>query len=90
MRTREVVWSRSAHGSLIDFAYDLALVDGGAARHLTDSVVAAAASLASEDGPLVPELTGGLRELVVGHYRLIYRATPGRVQVVALVTRRIQ
>ena len=59
-----------------------------AARAFVNDVLAAAESLAHfpERGRVVPELTGAAyRELLVGNYRLVYRAEPFLVAVVAFV-----
>ncbi len=85
---REVVWTDSAWNDLESAADYIARDSGAYASAFVQKVKAAAASLSehAERGQVVPEFGDEAgRELLVRPYRLVYRVTPARVSVLALI-----
>jgi plasmid stabilization system protein ParE len=85
---RKVIWAPRAVFLLEEAANHIELDSPSAAARLIEETVAAADSLAelADRGRLVPELRDAVhRELFVGRYRLIYRAGPDHVAIVAFV-----
>ena len=84
-----VVWTRPALDSLLDIARHIRMDKPAAARRFAATVKARVTSLQDfpESGRLVPEFPGsGLRELIIGDYRVIYRvlAAPARIQILTV------
>jgi toxin ParE1/3/4 len=87
-RTR-VVWTRPALDSLLRVVRYIQLDNPSAARNFAGSVRAKVTRLEKfpESGRPVPEFpSSGLRELIIGDYRAIYRFTkrPAAVQILAV------
>jgi len=88
-RRASVVWTRPALDSLLDIVRHIQSDKPAAARQIASSVKAKVARLEQfpESGRTVPEFpSSGLRELIIGDYRVIYRASkdPASVQVLAV------
>ncbi|SRR5712691_1999230 len=88
-RRASVVWTRPALDSLLDIVRHIQFDKPAAARRFASTIKAKVASLERfpESGRLVPEFPdSGLRELLMGDYRVIYRAVrgPTRVQILAV------
>ena len=85
---REVVWARPAWKDLESAADYIARDSTAYAAVFVQDVKAAAASLSqfADRGQVVPEIGDqSVRELLVRPHRLIYRITPARVTVLALI-----
>ncbi len=85
---REVVWANPAWNDLESAADYIARDSRAYAANFVQEVKAAAGSLSefADRGQIVPEIDGpSIRELLVRPYRLIYRITPKRIVVLALV-----
>ena len=81
-----VVWTAQAWERLLEIETLIAEDSPSAAVKLIDRLIARADSLARhpDRGPRLPEMPGsGLRELIVGQYRIVYR--PGR-RVIEILT----
>ena len=84
-----IVWTRPALDSLFSITRYIQSDKPAAARHFADAIKAKVARLEKfpESGRTVPEFpASGLREVLVGDYRVIYRvlATSPSVQIVAV------
>lgn len=84
-----VVWTRPALDSLLDIARHIRMDKPSAARRFAETVKAKVTRLQDfpDSGRLVPEFpNSGLRELIVGDYRVIYRVltAPARVQILTV------
>ena len=78
----KVVWTEQAWGRLIEIEEFIGRDDPDAASKLIEKLVQQADALSRhpERGRRLPEIPGsGLRELIVGNYRVAYR--PGRKRV---------
>jgi plasmid stabilization system protein ParE len=88
-----VVWSDEAVLALVDLESDLAVrYTPERAREITDAIVAPVGQLEEHPqlGRAVPEFgMWQLRELVDRHHRILYRLTPDRIEIVAIVPARI-
>jgi plasmid stabilization system protein ParE len=85
---QRVIWAPRASRLLAEAGKHIEIDSPAAARTFVNEVLAAAESLAhfAERGRAVPELPGSVyRELLVGNYRLVYRAEVSVVAVVALI-----
>ena len=83
----KVVWTEQAWGRLIEIEEFIERDDPGAAAKLIEKLVQRADALARhpERGRRLPEIPGsGLRELVVGNYRIVYRPGPKRVEILTV------
>jgi addiction module RelE/StbE family toxin len=84
-----VVWTRPALDSLLDLVRHIQADNPSAARLFGSTIKTKVARLEKfpESGRTVPEFpAGGLRELIVGDYRVIYRVVkaPASVQILAV------
>ena len=84
-----VVWTRPALDSLLDIVRRIQLDKPSAARRFATTVKDKVSSLQRVPGAgrLVPEFPGsGLRELLIGNYRVIYRVltAPAKVQILTV------
>ncbi len=85
-----VIWTRPALDSLLDIVRYIKRDDPGAAQRFGKAVKTKTGRLASfpDSGRVVPEFpTAGLREIVVGNYRIIYRHLPDEKSVEILTVR---
>ena len=83
----KVVWTEQASGRLIEIEEFIERDDPDAAAKLIEKLVQRADALARhpERGRRLPEFPGsGLRELVVGNYRVVYRLGPKRVEILTV------
>lgn len=88
-RRVSVVWTRPALDNLLDIVRHIQADKPTAAQSFASSIKTKVARLENfpESGRLVPEFpSSGLRELVIGDYRVIYRilATPPTVQILTV------
>ncbi|MBI3809364.1 MAG: type II toxin-antitoxin system RelE/ParE family toxin [Nitrospiraceae bacterium] len=88
-RRASVVWTRPALDSLLDIVRHIQTDNPAAARQFGATIKTKVARLEKfpESGRTVPEFpASGLRELIVGDYRVIYRTlkTPASVQILAV------
>lgn len=84
-----VVWTRPALDSLLDIVRHIQTDNPAAARQFGATIKTKVARLEKfpESGRTVPEFpASGLRELIVGDYRVIYRTlkAPASVQILAV------
>lgn len=84
-----VVWTRPALDSLLDIVRHIRIDKPSAARRFAARVKAKVTSLQDFPGTgrVVPEFPGsGLRELIIGDYRVIYRilTAPARIQILTV------
>lgn len=82
----EVVWTEQAWQRLAEIEAFVAKDDPGAASRLVDRLIDRGDALSnySDRGRRLPELPrSGLRELVVGNYRLVYRR---RGEIIEILT----
>lgn len=87
-RRRRVSWTQAARRQLDEAIAFIAEDAPAAAERLLDASLDAAASLdtLSERGRIVPELDfPGVREILVGRYRLIYEVAASEVVILAFV-----
>ena len=87
-RTR-LVWSRPALDSLLEIVQHIQADNPAAAHRFAEQIKRKLSRLAAfpDSGRIVPEFPGsGLREILVGDYRIIYRAAkrPSRVEVLTV------
>jgi plasmid stabilization system protein ParE len=83
----KVRWTRRAAFDLADIAGFIADDNPQAARAVVDKIRGAARKLDrfSRRGRVVPEFGDpNLREIVVGHYRVVYRLSAATVQIVTV------
>ena len=83
----KVVWTEQAWGRLLEIERFIARDDASAATRLVDKLIDRGDSLKEHPrrGRRLPELPeSGLRELIVDNYRIVYRRTPGAVEVVTV------
>ncbi|HEX9593954.1 MAG TPA: type II toxin-antitoxin system RelE/ParE family toxin [bacterium] len=83
----KVVWTRQAFARLAEIEDYIALDSATAAVAHTEKLIARAEALAAfpEMGRSVPELQGsGLRELIEGSYRIVYRIHRRRIEVLTV------
>ena len=83
----KVTWTEQAWERLLEIERFVARDDPRAAARLVDRLVDRGDVLAehSERGRRLPELPeSGLRELIVGIYRLVYRRKPEAVEVLTV------
>jgi toxin ParE1/3/4 len=83
----KVVWTDEAAARLRDIEAFVARDDPAAAARLVDRLISRGDALARhpERGRRLPELPeSGLRELIVGHYRVVYRRTAASVEVLTV------
>lgn len=83
----KVRWTEQALERLADIEAYVAAADPTAAIALTRRLIGRGESLAKypRRGRRVPELPGsGLREVVDGHYRIVYRVQAGQVEIVTV------
>jgi toxin ParE1/3/4 len=87
-----VTWTEQAWGRLLEIERFVARDDPRAAARLVDKLIDRGEGLAKhpERGRRLPELPeSGLRELIVGNYRLVYRRTPGGIEVLTVFEGRL-
>lgn len=83
----EVVWTRRAFQRLLEIEAFIAKDNPKAARSHTDRLLSEADKLSEFPtmGRLLPEIPGSdLRELVVRHYRMVYRVHEETVQILTV------
>ena len=83
----KVVWTEQAWGRLLEIERFIARDDASAATRLVDKLIDRGDSLKEHPrrGRRLPELPeSGLRELIVDHYRIVYRRTPRAVEVLTV------
>jgi plasmid stabilization system protein ParE len=83
----KVRWTEQALERLADIEEFVASADPTASIALTTQLIARGESLAKypRRGRRVPELPGsGLREVMDGHYRIVYRVHAGRVEILTV------
>jgi plasmid stabilization system protein ParE len=89
-RRAPVAWTRPALDSLLDIVRHIQTDNLPAARRFASQIKAKVARLEQfpESGRPVPEFpSSGLRELIIGDYRVIYRAVKGPASVQVLAVR---
>jgi plasmid stabilization system protein ParE len=82
-----VRWTEQAFARLADIEDCVAAGRPAAARRLSARLAHRASTLARNPriGRLVPELPGTeLRELIEGHYRIVYRVRPRAVEILTV------
>lgn len=82
-----VEFTAEARARLVEIEEHVGQDDPAAAERLVDRLVRAGSSLARfpNRGRAVPERpAGGLRELIVGSYRVVYRVAAKRVQILTV------
>ena len=82
-----VTWTEQACERLLEIERFVARDDPRAAVRLVDRLINRGDALAEypDRGRRLPELPdSGLRELIVGNYRLVYRRTPEAVEVLTV------
>lgn len=82
-----VEFTAEARARLVEIEEFVAQDDPIAAERLVERLIRAGSSLARfpNRGRAVPERpAGGLRELIVGHYRVVYRVSARSVQIVTV------
>ncbi|MGH7410555.1 MAG: type II toxin-antitoxin system RelE/ParE family toxin [Candidatus Methylomirabilis sp.] len=91
MRKRApVVWTRPALDSLLDIVRQIQVDEPVAAHRFASTLKASVARLKHfpESGRIVPEFQdSGVREIVVGEYRVVYRVSKAPVSVQILTIR---
>jgi addiction module RelE/StbE family toxin len=83
----KVIWTEQAWERLLEIERFIARDDPRAAARLIDKLIDRGDALAGhpERGRRLPELPeSGLRELIVGNYRIVYRRTPKAVEVLTV------
>jgi addiction module RelE/StbE family toxin len=83
----KVVWTEQAWERLAEIEEFIARDRPEAAANLIDKLVARGDALAKhpDRGRKLPEIPGsGLRELVVNHYRIVYRRTSNTIDVLTV------
>ena len=82
-----VAWTLPAREDLLRAIEYLVEKSPAAAEKLLNQLEEAAASLAQapESGRIVPELGPPRRELIVDHYRLVYRVQGSEVQILPVI-----
>ena len=83
----KVIWSDTALARLLEIDEYIRRDNPLAATDLVDALIERGVSLAKfpEKGREVPELAGsGLRELITGNYRLVYRAAEKRIDILTV------
>ena len=83
----KVNWTEQAWERLLEVERFIARDDPRAASRFVDKLIDRGEGLAKlpERGRRLPELPkSGLRELIVGNYRLVYRRTPEAVEVLTV------
>lgn len=83
----KIIWTEQAWERLLEIERFVARDDPRAAARLVDKLIDRGDALIehSERGRRLPELpASGLRELIVGTYRLVYRRTPKAVEVLTV------
>jgi len=84
----EVAWSLRARDDLRDIHDYIARDSSAAAAAMVDRLIGATERLDEfpESGRVLPEFPdSGYREILVGNYRVLYRAEASRVVVLAIV-----
>ena len=82
-----VIWTEQAWERLLEIERFIARDDPPAAARLVDKLIDRGDGLAEHptQGRRLPELPeSGLRELIVGNYRLVYRRTPEAVEILTV------
>lgn len=85
-----LVWTRPALDSLLDVVRHIQRDNPAAAQRIGAAIKAKVTRLEifPESGRMVPEFpSGGLREVLVDDYRIIYRIVPLRTRVEILAVR---
>jgi len=88
-RRHAVLWTMPALRDLLEIADHIRVDNARAAAHFAQQIKAKVSRLAAfpQSGREVPEFPGsGLRELLIGDYRVMYRvvSTPRRVEILTL------
>ena len=84
----KVIWTEQALAHLIEFQDFIARANPAAAERLLGRIVERGDGLAKLPGMgrTVPELPGtGVREIIEGHYRIVYRILARVIQVLTVV-----
>ncbi len=84
----KVIWTEQAAERLREIETFVACDDPGAAERLIDKLINRGDALTDhpDRGRRLPELPeSGLRELLVGNYRIVYRRTPKTVEVLTVL-----
>jgi addiction module RelE/StbE family toxin len=83
----KVIWAEQAWERLLEIEEFVGRDDPKAAARLVDKLIDRGDGLRDhpERGRRLPELPeSGLRELIVGNYRIVYRRTPKAVEVLTV------
>ena len=83
----KVTWTEQAWERLLEIERFIARDEPRAAARLVDTLSDRGGALVEhpERGRRLPELPeSGLRELIVGNYRLVYRRTPEAIEVLTI------
>ena len=83
----KVIWTEQALVRLAEIQDFIARANPDAAERLVDRIVERGEGLSKfpEMGRMVPELPGtGIREIIEGHYRIVYRVQAKVVQVLTV------
>lgn len=83
----KVIWTDQALVRLAEIQDFIARANPDAAERLVDRIVERGEGLSKfpEMGRMVPELPGtGIREIIEGHYRIVYRVQAKVVQVLTV------
>lgn len=83
----EVVWTDQAFLRLMEIEDYIARDNPAAAQRHTDKLVARSETIAQQPqlGRVLPELpASGIRELVEGNYRIVYRVGVNRVEILTV------
>jgi toxin ParE1/3/4 len=88
-RPAPLVWTQPALDSLLEIVQHIQADNPTAAHRFAEQIMNKVSRLADfpASGRIVPELPGsGLREIIVGNYRIIYRAAkrPPRVEILTV------
>jgi len=83
----KVVWTEQAWERLLEIEAFVARDNPAAATQLVDNLIERGDALIRypDRGRTVPEIPGsGLRELIIGNYRIIYRRGPNIVEILTV------
>ena len=88
-RHTPLVWTQPAIDSLLEIVRHIQADNPTAAHRFAEQIKSRVSRLAafSDSGRIAPEFPGsGLREIIVGNYRIIYRAAnrPRRVEILTV------
>jgi len=88
-RRTPLVWTQPALDNLLEIVQHIQADNPSAAHRFAEQIKSKVSRLADfpDSGRIVPEFPGsGLREIIVGNYRIIYRAAkrPRRVEILTM------